>query len=105
MDSAVAQLAIDRLTIIPFTVHPVFDPGVSLSDVVDYNTISRASFFFEKVFGAVLPKAIRQECPPHQGLWTHQRKPVQRRNGMGMPSGQQPATSTANASVLVRFLP
>jgi len=48
MDSAVAQLAIDRLTVVPFTIHPVFDPGVSFSVVVDYNTISRASFFLKK---------------------------------------------------------
>src|SRR2546423_11282 len=47
VNDAVAQLAVNRLTIMPFTFHSVFeiDHCSSCSDVVNYNTSSQASFF------------------------------------------------------------
>ena len=61
MDDAVAKLSINRLIVIPFTIHPVLQTPIaakrraapvivcsaSYSDIVDYNTNSHASFFFE----------------------------------------------------------
>ena len=59
MDDPIAKLAINRLTIIPFTSHFVLqmqagtalsstrsiDFSLSYSDIVNYNTMSRASSF------------------------------------------------------------
>jgi hypothetical protein len=59
VDATVAKLAIDRLTIVPLTIHSVLpkaglhgvhrtgllDCCTSYSDVVNYNTIARARFF------------------------------------------------------------
>src|SRR5437762_235080 len=47
VNDAVAQLAVNRLTIMPFTFHSVFeiDHCSSCSDVVNYNTSSQASSF------------------------------------------------------------
>mgnify|MGYP003694567249 CR=1 FL=1 len=59
MHHAVAKLTIDRLIIIPFTIHPVLQTPLgkrlrnsdrvpvcsSYGDIVNYNTRSRASFF------------------------------------------------------------
>jgi hypothetical protein len=60
MDGPVAQLAVNRLAIVPITIHPVslrfpskkevgrpgsIDQRISYSDIVNYNTISLASFF------------------------------------------------------------
>jgi hypothetical protein len=58
-DDTIAQLAIDWLTVVPLMIHSVSDTPtrdvrgfapieccVSYSDVVDYNTISPASFIF-----------------------------------------------------------
>src|SRR6266545_861644 len=42
-DDAVAELAVDRLTVVPFTVH--FSVPGSAGDVVNYNTSSHASLF------------------------------------------------------------
>src|SRR6266566_10103703 len=46
-DDTVAKLAINRLTIVPFTRHSGFqiDHFLSYSDIVNYNTSARASFF------------------------------------------------------------
>src|SRR6266699_1918956 len=52
-DDMVAKLAIDWLTVVPLTMHPVFDCCASYSVIVDYNTNSQASFFFNFFF-----------CPP-----------------------------------------
>src|SRR5205823_13698497 len=45
-DDTIPQLSINRLTVVPFTVHPVFHCPSS-SDIHNYITISRASLFFE----------------------------------------------------------
>src|SRR5207245_4440432 len=45
-DDTMAKLAVNRLTVVPFTMHPVFDHCASYSDIVNYNTSSQASFFF-----------------------------------------------------------
>src|SRR6266487_2766316 len=47
MDDTIAKLAINRLTIVPFTRHSRFqiDHFLSYSDIVNYNTIPQASLF------------------------------------------------------------
>ena len=61
MDATIAKLAINRLTIVPFTIHPVFQTTfpncwlaccLSCSVIVDYNTIALASLFLRKIFAA-----------------------------------------------------
>jgi hypothetical protein len=61
MDDTITKLAINRLIVVPFTIHPVLQtPSVtklrtapliarfaSYGDIVNYNTRSRASFFSE----------------------------------------------------------
>src|SRR5713101_809514 len=86
VDDAIAKLAINRLTIVPFTVHPVLQIGlaregqdtvsihhcISYSDVVDYNTISRASLFFDFLLPAVPPLSAiryRQELARAELVW------------------------------------
>ena len=66
-DDTIAQLAVDRLAVVPFTIHPVFRValtsdmrgaaglGFSYSVIVDYNTTSRASIFFDFFSTPVLP--------------------------------------------------
>ena len=44
-DDTISELSINRLTIVPFTLHPVFHRPSSFSDIVNYNTNSRASLF------------------------------------------------------------
>src|SRR6266540_1733928 len=60
MHAAIAKLAIDWLSVIPFTIHSVLQTAllpnasgpasiercISYSDIVNYNTIARASLFF-----------------------------------------------------------
>jgi hypothetical protein len=65
MHATIAKLAIDWLSLIPFTIHSVLQTAllpsasgpasierVSYSDIVKYNTISHASSFSRKFFGA-----------------------------------------------------
>jgi len=63
MDDLVAKLSVNRLIVIPFTIHPVLQTplvinpraalliarSASYSDIVNYNTSARASFFFKKI--------------------------------------------------------
>src|ERR1700682_418248 len=44
-NDTIAQLAVNWLTVVPLSVHPVFDHCASCSVVVNYNTIPQASFF------------------------------------------------------------
>ena len=44
-DDTIPKLAINRLTIVPFTLHPVFHHPSSFSDIVNYSTVARASLF------------------------------------------------------------
>jgi hypothetical protein len=53
----VAKLAVNWLTVVPFTMHPVFR-WFSYGDVVNYNTNARASFFF-KFFLGLFSDALR----------------------------------------------
>jgi hypothetical protein len=67
MHAPIAKLAIDWLSVIPFTIHSVLQTAllpsasgpasiercVSYSDIVNYITISRASLFFAKFFEAI----------------------------------------------------
>ena len=43
-NDTIAKLSINRLTIVPFTLHPVFHRA-SYSDIVNYNTSPQASLF------------------------------------------------------------
>ncbi len=43
-DDTIPKLAINRLTVVPLTMHPVFEHCASYSDIVNYNTSSHASF-------------------------------------------------------------
>jgi hypothetical protein len=68
MHAPIAKLAIDWLSVIPFTIHSVLQTAllpsasgqasiescVSYSDIVKYITIARASFFLQKFFQAIL---------------------------------------------------
>jgi hypothetical protein len=59
MDDTVAELSINRLIVVPFTIHPVLQTplgdktapapliarSASSGDIVNYNTKARASFF------------------------------------------------------------
>ena len=47
-DDTIPQLSINRLPVVPFTLHPVFHINhcASYSDIVNYNTSSQASFFY-----------------------------------------------------------
>src|SRR6266542_4791144 len=45
MDDTVAKLAVNRLTVVPFTMHPVLHHCASYSVIVNYNTTSHASFY------------------------------------------------------------
>src|SRR5206468_5431742 len=68
MDDTVAKLSINRLIIIPFTIHPVLqtplltrfrarpsvDCSPSYGDIVNYNTRSRASVFLKFFLDAIL---------------------------------------------------
>src|SRR5258707_5145496 len=54
-DDTIAQLSINRLTVVPFTVHPVFHRA-SYGDILNYNTDSLASlflFFFARHFATI----------------------------------------------------
>src|SRR5260370_22280804 len=46
-DDTIPKLSINRLPIVPFTLHPVFHYPPSCSDIVNYNTTPPASSFFE----------------------------------------------------------
>ena len=69
MHAPIAKLAIDWLSVIPFTIHPVLQTArlqqscerplsiacsASYGDIVNYNTIARARRFFGNFFGARL---------------------------------------------------
>src|SRR5262245_12810883 len=68
MHAPIAKLAIDWLSFIPFTIHPVLQTplatrlraapviacSASYSDIDNYNTKAHASLFFGKFFGAGL---------------------------------------------------
>src|SRR5205085_7936583 len=45
VDTPVAKLSINRLTVVPFTLHSMFHCA-SYGDIVNYNTSSQASFIF-----------------------------------------------------------
>ena len=55
VDAPVAQLAVNRLTVVPFPIHPVFhiNHRASYSDIVNYNTSAQASAFFIFLLPAV----------------------------------------------------
>src|SRR5262245_37673675 len=78
MHAAIAKLAIDWLRIIPFTIHSVLQTTllpsaigpasiercVSYSDIVNYNTISRASPFFGNFSTKFYAAAEEPAIPP-----------------------------------------
>jgi len=75
MHASIAKLAIDWLSVIPFTIHSVLQTAllssasgpasiercVSYSDIVNYITIARASLFFENFFEAI---SLRSNVKP-----------------------------------------
>jgi len=64
-----AKLAVNRLTVVPFTMHPVFDHCASYSDIVNYNTSSQASFFlFFFARRSRRQRAYAGEFPPEKEM-------------------------------------
>jgi len=62
-DDTIAKLAIDWLTVVPLTIHPVLHHCVSFSVIVDYNTISPG-----KLFLVFLCLAVKEDHGPRPGL-------------------------------------
>src|SRR4029077_2356638 len=57
-DDTIPQLSINRLTVVPFTIHPVFH-RVSFSDIHNYITNARASVFLRFFYSPLQPRG----CP------------------------------------------
>src|SRR4029077_11606255 len=56
-DDTIPQLSINRLPVVPFTVHPVF-PRVSFSDIHTYITPARASLFLDFFYSLSQPRRL-----------------------------------------------
>jgi hypothetical protein len=81
MDDTVSKLSINWLIIIPFTIHPVLQTPIaakrraapvivssaSYGDIVNYNTSSRASFFFDFFGPAVFIRSENRQSAPGPG--------------------------------------
>src|SRR5437879_2613619 len=75
-DDTIPKLAVNWLTVVPLTIHPVFkvrgialiDHRASYSDIVNYNTSSHASFFSIFLCPPFPPPArLRRRIPAREG--------------------------------------